>query len=127
MNLTSKTIPLYIAARVLAGLATLSVAAVLGRVFYMLQKGPAIPAVLWCGSAITDPLALAANVLIPIGLACHVMVLAYAHMRLHRMPASAFVHAVGFAFLSAAIVSVGVRYCTNHLESASFGSLVWWM
>lgn len=127
MKPTSTTMPYYRVAWVFAGLATLSVAAILGRVFYMLHQGPDNPAVLWCGSAITYPLALAANVLIPTGFAFHVMVLAYAHIRLHRMPASAFVHALIFACLSTMIVSVGARYCTNNLEGASFESLVWWM
>lgn len=111
----------------LSALATMSVATYLLHVLYLLYRGPDIPAVLWCGTTITDPLRLASNVFIPLGVCFHVSTLFGVYSKQHHLFFPSLIHSFCFMTLSISTVAVGIYYCETKLEGFSFCSLVWWL
>lgn len=111
----------------LTTIATISIALMLCYILYMLHGGADIPAVLWCGTTIIDPLALTANVLLPIGVICHIGCVSIIFIKTHRTPIFALTHMAFFTLLSVAVILIGVHYCATKLEGVSFASLVWWL
>ena len=109
----------------LATIATLCVAVMLGHVLYMLHRRADVPAVLWCGTTVTAPLTFTANILLPIGALCHIGCLTIILNKTHHMPIGAIMHTLFFALLGVVVILVGFNYCTTKLEGVSFTSLVW--
>jgi len=110
-----------------ASLVTLVVAVLLAWVLYMLSRGSDIPAVLWCGNTITDPLAFSANILLPLGFLLHVVACALACLRIEAGRLLSFSLFILFIAVSVGTLVAGFRFCSTHLEGMSFRSLLWWI
>lgn len=111
----------------LATVATISVTTMLSHILYMLYRGADIPVVLWCGTTITDSLALTSNVLFPIGVICHIACLSIAYSKAQHRLIFALIHMVLFVLLSVSVIIIGINYCATKLEGVSFASLIWWL
>lgn len=112
---------------IITGIFTVSVFLVLAYVLNLLHQGPHNKDVLWCGRAILDPLLLIINVLIPLGLICHLATLGCCYIYRRSYLLLSFTHAILFLVLLVATIIIGAHYCITKLEGTSFTSYVWWL
>ena len=114
-------------AKYAALLTTLSIGILLGSVLRMLYYNADIPSVLWCGTTIVQPLAFAANYLIPFGFICHFAALGVIFIQHERVSYITVLHLTAYVFFAVILILIGFHYCLTRLEGFSFQTLVWWL
>ncbi len=116
--------------RVLGATALISTIAMASMLIWVLMSWYLVKTcmALSCGNSIIDPLALIANVIVPICLCINLFCLAIILWKKGQLGVVAIITIILFIATTIGVVLSGVAFCSEVLEnSITFPSLVWWL